>query len=351
MIQLSNLLSDVERSLLAYPQVVGVGFGRKEIRGKLTNIAAWRVYVRKKHLRSELHHNDVIPSEVAGIATDVLLVQSGASVSGTNNRHHSTVKVGATVSNLKGVCDKGAVKGEGSGLGTASFLAALNGGTRGKKNLVLVSNRHVLLAHGAKKGDLIYQPRYTMYKGRCHFQSDALNPIAEILDEGFEGNYAYNYPGERTREYFIDCAAAQILTQNAASVQLPAMVAGSRGKHFKSIARAHELDVFAGRELRVHKAGQEQPTIGIIVDVMAPVIGADGRRRENNIVIRTTTGGSDFAEDGDSGALIVDHFNRAVGLLWGKSLTRKSEAFACHIHPVIARLNVTPLSYDLSLHC
>jgi hypothetical protein len=53
-----------------------------------------------------------------------------------------------------------------------------------------------------------------------------------------------------------------------------------------------------------------------------------------------------FAEDGDSGALVVDDRNRAVGLLWGKSRRSRSEAFACHIQPVLECLNVTPITYD-----
>ncbi|MDD5265637.1 MAG: hypothetical protein PHO08_00730 [Methylococcales bacterium] len=340
-----ELLLYLKRSLHNYQHVVGMGVGWKEIQGEVTDTPALRVYVREKVPRIKLHHADVIPSYIDGIRTDVLLERVGSPISApyTCAGDIPALKASAKVSNLKGVIGKGTNLADGSGIGTLGFIAVPHGSTSGQ-HLALVSNRHVLLAHGAQKGDLIYQPSYRQHEGRCYFQRDTLNPIAEIADEGFEGNYAYHYPGESIAEYFIDCASAQFLS--------PGRVMRNPGeKHFKSIGRAHALDTFAGRELRVHKAGQGKQlgvVIGRVVDVMAPVTGSDGKRRENNMVIRADGEDLSFAEEGDSGALIVDHFDRAIGLLWGRSLSRKSEAFACHIHPVIARLNVTPLAYDLA---
>jgi hypothetical protein len=233
-----DMLIHVKQRLHNYPQVVGVGFGWKEIQGEVTVVPAMRVYVTEKIPRTKLHHADIIPNSIAGIPTDVLLEKAGSSVSAANSDFFSTLRASAKVSNLKGVLGNGAIEGEGSGLGTLGFFAALNGSAPGQ-HLVLVSNRHDMLAQGAQKGDLIYQPRYTQREGRCYFQSDALNPVAEILDEGFEGNYTYNYPGEAATEYFIDCATARLLTRDAVTVRSEA---NSDGKHFTSIARAHALD-------------------------------------------------------------------------------------------------------------
>ena len=38
-----------------------------------------------------------------------------------------------------------------------------------------------------------------------------------------------------------------------------------------------------------------------------------------------------------------------AGLFWGKSPRNIVEAFACHIHPAVHRLNATPLHYDLQV--
>ena len=243
----------------------------------------------------------------------------------------------------------------GSGIGALGFFAKLRGAPGGR-SLVLVSNRHVLLAHGAQKGDLVYQPEFSLKNGQYHFRSDRLNPIAEILDEGFEGNYTYRYPDEPAREYFIDCATARLLAEHTTRTRsIPPPIGRQLKAQFREIARVHEYDVFAGRELRVYKLGRaEDGVIGRVVDVMAPAITRDKQRRDNNLVIRTATrpGSSEpgFASEGDSGALIVDELNRAVGLLWGRSTQNKTEAFASHIHPVLHRLNVTPLPYNLQVH-
>jgi hypothetical protein len=117
----------------------------------------------------------------------------------------------------------------------------------------------------------------------------------------------------------------------------------------KGVARAHPIDAFAGGGLRVRKLGPATGlTFGRVLDVAAVALTPDGRRRENNLLIRAEPRGDAraFADEGDSGALVFDERLRAVGLLWGRNLRNPAEAFACHIHPVLDCLDVTPLTYD-----
>jgi hypothetical protein len=257
--------------------------------------------------------------------------------------------MGAAVTNLRAVLGGVAGTDGGSGLGALGFFAATNGTTH-SLNVVLVSNRHVLLAHGAKRGDHVYQPDYACHEGVYEFRRESLLPIAEISDEGHEGEYVYAYPGEEPAPYFIDCAAARLRAESVARMQTTLTHEAPRAL-LKGIARAHALDAFAGRGLRVRKLGPATNlTRGRILDVAALAVMPDGERRENNILIRAEPrpgGGAAgvFAEDGDSGALVFDERQRAVGLLWGRSLRDPAEAFACHINPVLARLGVTPLTY------
>lgn len=332
-----------------------MGFGWKEVRGEITDVPAWRVYVSQKIPTSMLHHSNTIPSDIAGIATDVLTLNIGLPVSGKICCHGAKLRAGATLSNLKGVLGNCIFNNEGSGIGALGFFAIQHDASNGQ-NLVMVSNRHVLLANNAQKGDLIYQPEYTLKNGQYYFQNDRLNPIAKILDEGLEGNYTYRYSGESPHQYFVDCATARLIVQQITRVPSAPPPIGRRTKAlFRRVARVHEFDVFAGRELRVYKLGRDNNSIvGRVVDVRATVMTSNHKKRYNNIVIRAETrkGNNEqsFAEDGDSGTLIVDELNRVVGLLWGRSLQNKAEAFACHIHPVLHRLKVTPLPYNLQTH-
>lgn len=373
----------LENRLLAFPGVQGLGLGWKEVRGEVTTIAALRVYVSEKLPVARLRNSTIIPREIGGIVTDVLPVKTGFPITG-HSCHELTgqfaeLNVGAAISNLKAVLTGNCANNNGSGLGTLGLFAIMNGASH-KNDIVLVSNRHVLYANGALSGDLVYQPRYTYQAGRYHFDAHSLNPVAELLDMGLEGNYNYAYPGESAKPYFVDCATARLnkaftnntftnntftnntstnkaSTNNASTTicRFPSPgVRKSRKPIFKQVARVHAIDAFTGRELRVRKLGRgRDDIIGKVVDVMATVVLSGGQKRYNNIVIRPQTRAGChsecFANEGDSGALIVDELNRAVGLLWGKSLQNTTEAFACHIHPVLHCLHVTPLRYNLML--
>jgi hypothetical protein len=83
------------------------------------------------------------------------------------------------------------------------------------------------------------------------------------------------------------------------------------------------------------------------------VLDVRGVELHNNLVIRATPGADGairpFAEDGDSGALIIDaRRRRAIGLLWGVNLVDPREAYACHIHPVLDCLGLTPYRFALT---
>jgi len=251
---------------------------------------------------------------------------------------------GLAVSNLRAVLGQAEAGVGGSGLGTIGCFAVLNGRTR-RSDVVLVANRHVLLAHGARKGDLIYQPTFSSEGGTCVFQRDSLDPIAEIFDEGSEGHVRYAYPGEPEREYFIDCAAARVFTERGVRVSSALASPRVRGKMVVTrIARVHPLDVRGRRGPRVYVIGQRGIAAGRVVDVKA-IVESGGMQRMNNMILRADSkaGGSAeaFVQPGDSGALVVNERAEAVGLVWGKSEDRPGEAYACHIHPVVHRLGVT----------
>jgi hypothetical protein len=345
-----ELCQHARRRLSHVSNVIGVGFGFKETGGAVTQVPAFRTYVRRKLSICDVSRDQRIPKAMFGIPTDVLPELRGSRTSVGPGGGATPLAIGAAISNLKAVLSEPKIQSAGAGIGTLSFIAAENGASA-RRTLVAVSNRHVLLANGAGLGDTVYQPSYVVDHGvTCVMRGHDLNPIAEISNEGLEGNDSYAYAGEPASSYFLDCAAARLLPVYARGVRPRFAVAGEE-KAVKGMARLHPLDTLAGRELRVHAVTAMSGLVkGRVVDVAAPVRLDDGEPRHNNIVMRAEAAapvGRDLIQEGDSGALLVDERGRAVGLLWGKNRANPSEAFACHLHPVVARLDVTLATYNL----
>jgi len=334
----------VQQLVLHLPQVTGVGFGWKETRGQITNIPAWRVYVRRKLPHQALEAADIAPAQLEGLATDVLPAQDGVALVSVNAMA-APITPGVTISNLRGLHYDKPVDRNTSGLGTLGFFALANG--RRERQVMLISNRHVLLAHGAHCGEPIYSPVFSQRGDVSVIRRDALEPVAEIADEGLEANHPFRYPGEAVAEYFVDCASARMLRQQ----KLFAGLRVSNGEPPKTIAvrgiaRMHPLDAVGGRAPRVRKIGGVTGlTFGRVVDVAAPVECAGGPQRLQNLVIRGADG--PFVEPGDSGALLLNDRDQAIGLVWGRCDSDANIAYACHIHPVLDRLRVTMMAGGL----
>ena len=60
-----------EQELLAKPNVVGVGVGLRQQKGKFTDDVAIVVMVSQKKPSPQLNQEDVIPAEIDGVPVDV----------------------------------------------------------------------------------------------------------------------------------------------------------------------------------------------------------------------------------------------------------------------------------------
>lgn len=326
-------LDSVRARMLALPHVTGVGLGWKERRGEVTDVASWRVYVSKKLALAELSPAETVPARCEGLPTDVVPACSGRAAMQIGES--ASLRPGVTITNLRGIKPEQAAGPQHSGMGTLGFLALVNGIRR--REVVLVSNRHVLLAHGAGSGDPVYAPVFARRGETCLVRASSLEPVAEVMDEGAEQNHAFHYDREPADDYFVDCATARLLATPAAgrTSEGEATIPVVRG-----VARMHPLDVLGHRAARVRKiGGASGVTLGHAVDVAAPVETSSGPQRLGNIVIRGMDG--PFVSPGDSGALVLNERDQAVGLVWGRSDRDLRVAYACHIHPVLDRLDVT----------
>jgi len=257
----------------------------------------------------------------------------------------AAVTPGVTISNLRGLVNKETPGRNTSGMGTLGFLALVNG-TRDRIP-VLVSNRHVLLANDAPQSAPIYRPVFQHDEGqRASITRDALESIAELLDPGLEGNHRFQYPGEAPADYFVDCASARILSNVDTVPAFLHVVDGVATRvAIARVARLHPLDALGWRSPRVRKfGGASGVTTGRVTEASARVTVA-GSERLNTIAIRGDSG--PFVEPGDSGALLLNERNEAVGLVWGRSETDPRIAYASHIHPVLDRLRVTMMAGGL----
>ncbi len=336
---LLELLARARRILGRLPYVTGVGLGWREKCGEITDILALRVYVWQKVARADLSQGDGVPTHYDGLPTDV--VPACAAVAAMQHSSRAPLQPGITISNLRGMLPEQAAGPYQSGMGTLGFFALVNGIRR--REVVLVSNRHVLLAHGAGNGSPIYAPVFSRRGETSLVHANTLDPIAEIKDEGAEQNHPFHYNGEPGEDYFVDCATARLLTAPASPIdnnEVPAPVV-------RGVARMHPLDALGHRAPRVRKfGGASGVTQGRVVDVAAPVENSSGPQRQHNIVIRGTDGS--FVSPGDSGALVLNEQDQAIGMVWGRSDHDPNIAYACHIHPVLDRLGVTLIYGDMA---
>lgn len=324
--------------------VISVGYGLKQVGGDLTDEPALVVVVREKEAAGELEPSDLVPEEIDGVPTDVRVIPRGRRFGTGDTKRHSPLIGGINVTNLK-------AGPHGIGVGTLGCFATIDGAS-GPDNVVLLSNRHVLVDHGGNTGEVIYQPSLT--GGAIDLSNK--NPIGKVHHEGMEGKRKYTYPTEPDEiEYHIDCATAKI------DIDISSWCDCNCGQSYKNELR--ELNIGGNSKLEgvgraavgdaYKSGGKSGATQGRITHLLVPAElegkepGDPARTVENVMWIDTSTSPDPFfSDEGDSGAALVNDQNELVGLVFGgQDITLANPlSFACHIAPVLDLLEVTPIS-------
>ena len=246
----------------------GVGFGAKVTSGAGIDTAAVRVYVRAKQPKRLLSENELVPSEINGVPTDVIAV---------GEIFAAAVACGVSVGHVNVTAGR---------LGCLVKRAAASG-----KRFIL-SNNHVLAnANNAKKNDAILQP------GKI--DGGVPPAIAKLTD--FEPLHFDGTPN------LIDAAIAELVDVTSVAPEL--MVIGS------IVPPVSGASVYQS----VRKHGRTTlHTVGVIMDIAADInVGYEGGRVAafHDQLAVTGVGGA-FGDRGDSGSLVVDAVSRrAVGLV------------------------------------
>ena len=301
-----------EEDLLGRENVVGVAVGRKVVAGHETDEACIVVFVDHKEPETSLRRRDLVPKVLDGVRTDVVATGPFRALPLLETL---AVSHTARVRPAPGGVSIGHEKI------TAGTLGVLAHRTSGEP--VILSNNHVLAnSNDAQTGDLILQPG--PYDGGQ--PRDAIAKLEAFVPIGFS---------ER------DLGGVGRLLERALSALLAPVGLGLRrlpsGKTNlvdAAIARPLSDELVAPDILEIGPvAGTASATLGTQVKKSGRTTGLTrGRVTALDATVEVDYGGktavfrgqvvSDIpSRGGDSGSLIVDESNRAVGLLFAGGAT------------------------------
>lgn len=294
--------------------VVGVGVGEKISSGKHTGVWAVKFFVRLKYPEDQLDKKHRLPSSIAGLPVDV--EETGIFRPFAAAKKSPAAKSAALDPRIKmrpvhPGCSVG-YKDPDPTFRVAGTFGAL---VRNGKNSYILSNNHVLADQGRlPPGSPIFQPGL--------MDSDQANSdqIAELTKAVA---LQVNRPNQ------VDCAIAKLMKPSLASKEI-LFIGAPQG------AATAQID------MTVHKFGRSSGyTVGRITSINTDIaLPYDiGLLTFANQIVILGLGGTSFAGQGDSGALILERAsNRAVGLLVGGT---RSHVYANHIGDVLQALNVS----------
>lgn len=274
------LLPQAKAELLRYPGVRDVSVGLKETADRATEDIVFRVHVEEKLPRDVLPRAAIIPAEVMGVRTDVVLVPR-PSLEDDDDRYRPLLG-GTQIGNDSS-----------DALGTLGCFAQRNS----DQSIVLLSNRHVMLQGrpvAITSGEKIGQPAISCC---CCCKGNIVGDVVNAASTGL-----------------VDCAIARVVNAPGFTneIQDIGLVFGS------APLNGAGSTVVVGD--RVRKRGRTTGfTIGRVVDPLmgTPAVPAKGiPARTQQIQIRPDTGYTRFSQPGDSGSAVVNDQNQVVGLHW-----------------------------------
>jgi hypothetical protein len=297
--------------LMQNKNVDGVGIGCRYRKGSFHDELCFTVCVTEKLPAESLSPEELIPSRLFGIPTDVIVTPSGKPMEYLGNPRPLKGGIQVTPTNDAQVKE---------GPGTLGCFANL----KEDGALVMLSNHHVMVGSKGKKGTPILQP-------------SGDNVVGEVWD------YKRYEVGDSERA-LVDAAVARVHTGRLAhDVFIPNIIRGLGWKNSQSSTPDYSNEDATitgvafntlytspdGRQYRtpvkpqeiVRKVGRTTSrTIGKVVMIGLPskTKDKDGTERlyADQILIHSYDKTREFAQGGDSGSVIVNDQNKVVGLLF-----------------------------------
>jgi hypothetical protein len=335
-----------------FPGVVGVAFGQKRVGVGYQDNIAIVVYVTEKKKEEDLPPDQRIPPSFEGYPTDVRVVEEGAAEACDNQTKYDKIQGGIQImveTAVSGTWHEGTL---------GCIVKRRN--DRGRENVYLLTNKHVLYSPGKGAGADVKHPTK---------DDSSLGPVQP---GGLYGNFPQPASNPAGTMYFIDAAIARIdldnrccgctCTHDTTAVDETAIVdLQLNGVNTIADVRDVTLDpAIIGQQ--VFKVGRStSKTRGIVRLVNAPLTAdpppdqAAGARvaAQNTIYIEfdvtSTPNGLNchnqarFTDAGDSGSIVVDGNNNVIGLHTHRGVPTVSvliPSHSCHIVPVLDYLNI-----------
>lgn len=316
--QISELRKSNQSSLFDKRNVVGVGIGYKETSGKTTAELSLSVLVRDKMASHDLGPKDLVPSSIDGIPTDVIRVGNVVAYKSHKDRFRPTPG-GVSIGHFS--------------ITAGTFGAPVKDATTGE--LLLLSNNHVMAnSNNANINDSIIQP------GGADGGRGPQDRIASLLR--FVPIRYKNDDGGGGGSDEDQCAIASFISSLLNAI---ARLGGSktRLKPIRPQSVANLVDAAIAKPWQENTILDEIYEIGTVSGTAEANIGMavkkSGRTTgltQGHITVVDTTievgyGGNrvatfehqiltnDMSEPGDSGSLLVNEKNQAVGLLFAGS--------------------------------
>jgi hypothetical protein len=329
---ISDLRQKAQKSLFKKANVIGVGVGLKDVEGQQTPDLSLKVLVFDKLPISALSAQDLVPKEMDGIKTDVTNI---------GRIHAYPSHTGRQRPAMPGIS-----------IGHYAITAGTFGAVvrdAGTNQRLILSNNHVLAnSNNASIGDAILQPGGA---DGGHNPQDRIADLERFVKIQFKGSGG-NGGGS-------NCPLAKFA---ASFLNVIASVFGSKTRMAAVQADAVNLvDCAVAKPVLDSIISDDTLEIGRVLGTVAAQIGMKVKKSgrttgltESQITILDTTievgYGSQVAtfehqilagamsEPGDSGSLIVDMQNHAVGLLFAGSST---VTVMNPIAAVLSALNIT----------
>jgi hypothetical protein len=306
-------LEAAKRELLAKPNTLAVGIGIKESNGQFTDEISYRVFVTEKKSPAELAPQDMVPREVLGIKTDVVIplqIKDRPGVCGTERRtltKHRPLRAGIAIST------------DSTTYGTLGWFGVLDM----DDSRILLTNKHVLYDNTDETNTTskpTAQPQLGSVSKCCCCECGSDNVIGDSLI-----GIRNLSPLTSTS---ADCAIARIKPADAATISMT--IANDATSEVLTVAGTAAAVV--GQNVRKigARSGFTRGTVVHVGDVAAaptdPAGGTIAIRTGQVLVIPDPaetyqvddrgTCKFAFSNSGDSGSVILNADNNIVALLY-----------------------------------
>ncbi|RPI03837.1 MAG: hypothetical protein EHM72_00480 [Calditrichaeota bacterium] len=329
---ISQMRVKTQKSLLKKANVIGVGIGFKETEGKMTTDLSLKVLVVEKLPISALAAQDLVPKELNGVKTDVTYVGRIHALQSPTARHRPAFP--------------------GISIGHYAITAGTFGVVvrdRQTNERLILSNNHVLAnGNNASPGDSIIQPG-AADGGRT--PRDRIADLSRFVKIQFKGdgggNGGSSCPFARFTASFLNVIASLFRSKSRMTV----VQADGLNLVDAAVAKPISEDIITEEILKIGQvSGSAEAKIGMKVRKSGRTTGyTEGEITVLDTTIEVGYGGqvamfehqilaSGMSEPGDSGSLIVDQQNHAVGLLFAGSA---NVTVLNPIAAVLTALNIT----------